>query len=406
MYCLLDVNNMLIRQKYLERIKPFMGKKLIKVLTGQRRVGKSVLLQTIAHMISVEKQETQILFIDMEQYSFDFIKNYQDLMNYITTEKKKDSVALFIDEVQNVAGFEKALRSLYSDPHFDIYISGSNANLLSSELGTLLSGRYIEIEVFPLIYNEYLELYNTKDSEQNFNIYLQFGGLPGLAELPDIVAIKKEYLRNIYTSILFRDVVKRNQIRNISFLENLIRFSADNIGSLVSATKISTYLKSQNLNISTNAVIEYLDFMCNAFIVKKVKRYDVIGKKLFEIGEKYYYNDLGIRNIITGFKISEIQKYLENIVFNHLVANQYNVKIGQVGSHEIDFIAEKNNEKKYIQVCYLLENEATIEREFGNLKKIKDNYEKFVVSADAIKFSNTIEGIKHITIRDFLLNFS
>lgn len=397
---------MLLREKYIERIRPFMGKKLIKVLTGQRRVGKSVLLQSIADIIKAENSTIQILYIDMEKYEFDKLKTYIELMEYITSNKQAEKVALFIDEIQSIQGFEKALRSLYSDNSFDLYISGSNANLLSSELGTLLSGRYIEIEVYPLVYSEYLELKNEVDSGDSFNSYLQFGGLPGLVELPDIKSIKEEYLRNIYTSILYRDVIKRNQIRNIVFLENLVRFTADNIGSLLSATKISSYLKSQNLKISTNSVIEYLDYLCNSFIIRKVKRYDVIGKKIFEIGEKYYFEDLGIRNAIAGFKATEVQKYLENIVFNHLKANQYDVKIGQIGSKEIDFIAEKNNEKKYIQVCYLLNNETIIEREFGNLLAIKDNYEKVVVSTDSIKSSNTFSGIKHVSIRDFLLNFN
>ncbi len=396
---------MLVREKYINRIKPFMSKLLIKVLTGQRRVGKSVLLKTIANIINSENPEVQIMYIDMEKFEFDGIKNYVDLMQYIKANKQNEKIALIIDEIQDIQGFEKALRSLYADENFDIYISGSNANLLSGELGTLLGGRYIEIEVHPLVYSEFLELKKVQDSAEMFQEYLQLGGLPGLAQMPDSLAIKQEYLRNIYTSILFRDIIKRNQIRNIVFLENLIHFVADNIGSLFSATKISDYLKSQNVKISTNSVIEYLEYLTQAFIIRKVKRYDVIGKKIFEIGEKYYFEDLGIRNSIVGYRATEIQKYLENIVFNHLKANEYNVKVGQIGNKEVDFIAEKNNEKKYIQVCYLLENESTIEREFGNLKMIKDNYEKMVISADTISSLNTIEGIKHLSIREFLLTF-
>lgn len=382
-----------------------MGKLLIKVLTGQRRVGKSVLLKTIANIINSENPKVQIMYIDMEKFEFDGIKNYVDLMEYIKGNKQNEKIALIIDEIQDIQGFEKALRSLYADENFDIYISGSNANLLSGELGTLLGGRYIEIEVHPLVYSEFLELKKVQDSAKMFQEYLQLGGLPGLAQMPDSLAIKQEYLRNIYTSILFRDIIKRNQIRNIVFLENLIHFVADNIGSLFSATKISDYLKSQNIKISTNSVIEYLEYLTQAFIIRKVKRYDVIGKKIFEIGEKYYFEDLGIRNSIVGYRATEIQKYLENVVFNHLKANEYNVKVGQIGNKEVDFIAEKNNEKKYIQVCYLLENETTIEREFRNLKMIKDNYEKMVISADTISSLNTIEGIKHLSIREFLLTF-
>ena len=342
----------------------------------------------------------------MEKFEFDEIKTYIDLMRYVENTKNSEKIALFIDEVQNIAEFEKALRSLYSEPDFDIYISGSNANVLSGELGTLLGGRYIEIEVYPLVYNEFLALKDGEDTTQNFNEYLQFGGLPGLFELSESDKVRVEYLRNIYTSILFRDIIKRNQIRNVNFLENLVHFVANNIGSLFSATKISACLKSQNQKISTNIVIEYLDFLCDAFIIRKVKRYDITGKKLFEIGEKYYFEDLGIRNSIVGFRSTEINKYLENIVFNHLKANEYDVKTGQIGKNEIDFIAEKNSEKTYIQVCYMLENQATIEREFGNLKLINDNYEKIVVSMDAIENANTVDGIKHLSVREFLLNYS
>jgi uncharacterized protein len=396
---------MLVRQIYIERIRPFMNKKLVKVLTGQRRVGKSVILQIIAEIIKAENPDTQIMFLDMENYAFDFLKTYIDLMEYIKINKKSEKIALFIDEIQNIDGFEKALRSLYSDQNFDIYITGSNANLLSGELGTLLSGRYIEIEVFPLIYTEYLELNKLADSETNFYTYLKFGGLPGLSELPENEAIKEEYLQNIYTSILFRDVIKRNQIRNIVFLENLVNFAANNIGSLLSSTKISKYLKSQNLNISTNIVIEYLDYLCNAFIIRKIKRYDVNGKKIFEIGEKYYFEDMGIRNALVGYRATEIQKHLENIVFNHLQAKQYRVTIGQIGDKEVDFVAEKNGERKYIQVTYLLSDQSTIDREFGNLLSIKDNYAKYVVSMDKLFSKNTIDGIFHLSIQDFLLNF-
>ena len=397
--------DMLIRNKYIERIKPFINKRLIKVLTGQRRVGKSVLLQTLAGILKQQNSDIQILYLDMEKYEFDSIKNYVDLMEYIKANKKADKIALFIDEIQGITEFEKALRSLYSDSNFDIYISGSNANLLSSELSTLLGGRYIEFEIHPFVYTEFLELKQIEDNDANFNSFLKFGGLPGLSDFEDNVGMKEEYLKNIYTSIIFRDVVRRNQIRNIAFLENLIQFVADNIGSLLSSTQISKYLKSQKLNISTNIVIEYLDYLCNAFIIRKVKRYDVKGKRMFEIGEKYYFEDLGIRNSIVGYRTTEVHKYLENVVFNHLKANGYNVKVGQIGSKEIDFVAEKNNEKKYIQVCYLLDSEKTIAREFGNLNEIKDNFEKIVLSLDAIKNGNSFEGIKNMSIRDFLISF-
>jgi uncharacterized protein len=395
---------MIERKIYLNRIMPFVGKKLIKVFTGQRRVGKSHLLRTIAKKLESTISGIQIMMIDKEKFEFDNIVNYVDLMQYIEQNRKAEKIGLFIDEVQDIESFEKALRSLYSEDAFDIYISGSNANLLSGELGTLLSGRYIEIEVLPFTYNEFLEINQTTNSEANFNKYLQFGALPGLNELPDVDYLKEEYLKNIYNSIMFRDVIKRNQIRNVVFLENLIHFVADNIGSLVSSNKISEYLKSQKTNISTNSVIEYLELLCNAFIIRKVKRLDIKGKRVFEIGEKYFFEDLGIRHAIVGYRSTDIQKFLENIVFNHLKAMQYKVSVGIFDNKEIDFVAEKNGERKYIQVAYLLTDQNTIEREFGNLLNIKDNYPKYVVSMDKHLGKNTIDGIFHLSVQDFLMN--
>lgn len=404
--CLFFIRNMIKRKIYLERVLPFVGKKLVKVFTGQRRVGKSHLLKTIAQELQVLLPDIQIMLIDKEKFEFASIENYVDLMQYIELNRKAEKIGLFIDEVQDIENFEKALRSLYSEDAFDIYVSGSNANLLSGELSTLLSGRYIEIEVFPFTYNEFLEINNTQSSDENFNKYLQFGALPGLNELPDKDYLKEEYLKNIYNSIMFKDVIRRNQIRNVVFLENLLHFVANNIGSLVSSNKISDYLKSQKTNISINSVIEYLEMLCNAFVIRKVKRLDIKGERVFEIGEKYYFEDLGIRNAIVGYRFTDIQKLLENIVFNHLKAMQYKVSVGIFHNKEIDFVAEKCGERKYIQVSYLLVDQNTLDREFGNLLQIKDNYAKYVISMDKNIGKNTYEGIFHLSIQEFLVTFN
>ncbi len=391
------------RKKYLEQLKPFISKPLIKVLIGQRRVGKSFLLEIIAQELTTEG--VQVIYIDKESYEFNDITDYKSLNKYITDTAESSKVAILIDEVQEIAEFEKSLRNFYKKPNFDIYITGSNANLLSGELATLLSGRFIEIEVHPLDYREYLEINETENDEINFLKYLQFGGMVGLSILPDEAKVKREYLQNIYNSILYKDIIKRNQIRNVAFLENLVHYIADNVGSQVSAKKISDYLKSQKVQISINTVIDYLKFLTDAFIIRKVKRQDINGKKIFEIGEKYYFEDLGIRNNIAGFSPKDIQKVYENIVFCHLKSNGYEIKTGAWGDKEVDFIASKNGEISYFQVTYLLIEQSTFDREFGNLLLIKDNFPKYVISQDVLPSPNTYKGIVHLSLRQFLFEF-
>jgi predicted AAA+ superfamily ATPase len=392
------------RPFYLDKIKPFMGKSLIKVLIGQRRVGKSYLLLQIKDLIQQQNPATQIVYINKEQHEFAGIKNDSDLFNYLTNtivENKK--IALFIDEVQDIESFEIVLRDLVTRDNFDIYCTGSNANLLSGELATFLSGRYIEIRVHGLSYEEFLMFYNVNDTVITFNNYLKIGGLPFLINLNPEVQFANEYLKSIYNTIVLKDVVTRFNIRNITFLENLIAFLADNIGSLFSAKKISDYLKSQKINISTQVIIDYLAYLETSFLICKVKRADIEGKKIFEIGEKYFFEDIGIRNSIVGYKANDIHKLLENIVYLHLRIAGYMVFVGKDGDKEIDFIAEKMGEKIYVQVAYLLSNEETIEREFGNLLNISDNYPKYVVTMDELSDVATYKGIGRLHVKDFCL---
>ena len=388
------------RPSYSRRVTPFIGTNLIKVFTGQRRVGKSYLMLQV--MESLRQAGSHVIHIDKEKYEFDFIKNYADLMEYIEQHKKEKN-ALFIDEIQDIDLFEKALRSLYNDPAFDIYITGSNATMLSGELATYLSGRYVEIRVHALSYPEFLVFHQQTDTAESFMAYLQFGGLPNLIHLLLQASVVYDYLKNVYNTILVKDVIKRNQIRNVYFLENLVNYVADNIGSIVSSKRISDYLRSQKLSISNNTVNDYLGFLENSFFIAKVNRATIQGRKVFEIHQKYYFEDIGLRNAIVGYRPNDIHKLLENVVYNHLIINEYAVTVGVDGVNEIDFVAEKNGEKMYVQVCYLLQDPSTVEREFGNLLNIPDQYPKYVVSMDTLISPNTYQGIKHLTVRAFLL---
>lgn len=392
------------RPLYLDRLKPFIGKSLIKVLIGQRRVGKSYLLMQLRDIIKKQSPEIQIIYINKEQHEFSTITNSDDLFQYLKeTVVGEGKVALFIDEIQDIESFEITLRDLATRGNYDIYCTGSNANLLSSELATFLSGRYIEIKVFGLSYSEFLIFYNVDDTLASFQNYLKFGGLPYLINLETSIQVAYEYLTSIYNTILLKDVVARFKLRNFKFLENLVAFLADNTGSIVSSKKISDYLKSQKINISTQVVIDYLGYLEASFLISKVKRTGIEGKKIFEIGEKYFFEDIGIRNAIVGYKTSDIHKILENVVFLHLRMAGYSVTVGLEGAKEIDFIAQKAGEKIYVQVAYLLTNEDTINREYGNLLEIQDNFPKYVVTMDELSEISTYKGIYRMHVKNFCL---
>ncbi|NHB70354.1 ATP-binding protein [Perlabentimonas gracilis] len=392
------------RPMYIERIKPFIGKSLIKVLVGQRRVGKSYLLMQLKDLIKTQESDTQIIYINKEQNEFSSIKNSDDLFSYINENVKgSGKVALFIDEIQDIESFEITLRDLATRKKYDIYCTGSNANLLSGELATFLCGRYIEIKVFGLSYAEFLIFNKISDTVDSFKEYMQFGGLPYLINLSNEIQVAYEYLTSIYNTILLKDVVARFNIRNVKFLENLVAFLSDNLGSIVSSKKISEYLKSQKINISTQVVIDYLGYLESSFLIFKVKRTGIEGKKIFEIGEKYFFEDVGIRNAIVGYKATDIHKILENIVYLHLRMAGYSVTVGVEGKKEVDFIAQKAGNKIYVQVAYMLTNEEMINREFGNLLEIPDNFPKYVVTMDEIPEISTYKGVVRMHIKDFCL---
>ena len=394
------------RAAYYKQIEPYIGdNKLIKVLIGQRRVGKSYILFQLMEEIKKRNPAMEILYINKEDYAFDFIKTYSDLIAYLKLKKKsKGNTCLFIDEVQDIQSFEKALRSLQASGIYDIYCTGSNASLLSGELATYLAGRYIQIRIYSLTYPEFLQFHKLKESAESFQKYIKFGGMPHLINLRNEERIYYEYLRNIIDSIVLRDVVSRFKVRNVGFLQDLIHFLADNIGSIVSAKRISDYLKSQKINLLPKSVLEYLYYLETVFFVEKVKRTEIGGRKIFEIGDKFYFEDLGMRHTLIPFQQKDIHKVLENLVYHHLRSKQFDVFIGKQGDREIDFVAERNGEKYYIQVAYLIPDEKTHEREFGNLLKIGDNFPKMVVSMDELA-GGQHKGIEHWSIRKFLTKF-
>lgn len=394
--------NYISRPIYLNRISPFIGQNLIKVLIGQRRVGKSYLLLQLMDMIMEKEPDANILYINKELHEFESIQNHTSLNKYLADHiKPRVRNYIFIDEIQDISGFEKSLRSLQAKGQQDIYITGSNAFLLSGELATYLSGRYIEFKIFGLTYSEFLDFRKENDNSTVFFHYLKFGGLPYLVNLGLKDELVFDYLRNIYAAILFKDVVARHSIRNISLLENLVRYLADNIGSLLSAKSVSDFLKAQKISVSPNVILNYLSFLEEAFFILKVNRTELRGKKIFEIGQKYYLEDLGLRHALLGYRATDIAKILENIVYLHLRVAGYEVYVGKYLDKEIDFVCQRGNEKLYIQVAYLLVDESTIKREFGNMELIADNYPKYVLSMDEQSLGNR-NGIEHRHIRDFL----
>lgn len=391
------------RPHYINRVEPFIGKNIIKVFTGQRRVGKSYLLFQLINHILAQNANACIVYINKEDLEFSTIKTAEDLINYVKTNQSNvEKTYLFIDEIQEIENFNLALRSLLLNEQLDIYCTGSNANMLSSDIAGHLSGRYIEITVHSLSYSEFLIFNSLTDTDYSMDLFLKFGGLPYLKHLKLEDSIVFEYLKNIYTTIIYRDIINRFAIRNLPFLEQLVQFIASNTGSVFSIKKISDFLKSQKTNIPPNQVQIYLQHLANAFLIHRVPRYDIVAKRLFEIGEKYYFENLGIRHAIWGYRIEDRGKILENAVYNQLLFLGYKVKVGVLGANEIDFIAEKEGEKRYIQVALTINDTKTIEREFGNLIQIKDNYNKIVITLDQYT-GNTYQGIEVVNMRTFCL---
>ncbi len=387
----------------LKKTIPFVDKDIIKVIIGQRRVGKSTFLLQIMDWIKKEDKKAHIIFINKELHEFDAIKTHVDLINFVKTQAKRGHKNyVFVDEVQDIEEFEKALRSLLAEGKHDIFCSGSNAHLLSGELATYLSGRFVEIKVHSLSYQEFLTFHQLENNNESLLKYIKYGGLPFLKFVGLDDSISYDYLRNVYSTILLKDVTQRFAIRNIAFLESLVAFLADNIGFIVSAKKISDFLISQRMKISPNVVLNYLSYLAQAYFIDRVPRFDIRGKKIFEIHEKCYFEDLGLRHAITGYKQTEVSGVLENLIYHHLVVLGYKISVGQLGVKEIDFVCERGGERFYVQVAYSI-NEHSRDREFGNLMAIQDNFPKYVVSMDELIGSASYQGITHLHVRDFLM---
>lgn len=394
----------IIRQAYIDKIEKYLGKETIIVLVGQRRVGKSYMMKTVRDQ-KASNPDNNIIYIDKEKREFDSIRNYQDLNQYIDEHfvASKHNYIL-IDEIQDITEFERSIRSFRTEPNTDIIITSSNAKMLSNELSTLIGGRYKEIYIQSLSYEEFLVFHQLPDNDDSLAKYIQYGGLPGLAKIGLEEDDAREYQMDIFHMVLLKDVIMRNQIRNVPFLENLVRFLADNTGKLISANSIAKYMKSQGESITSTVIINYISFLCEAYILHKVNRFDIHGKRIFETNDKFYFEDNGIRNALAGgTREGDIEKVIENIIYQHLIRLGYQVYVGQLQAGEIDFVCTKpDGQRIYVQASYIIADMATREREFGNLRAINDNYPKYVISMTPLLTRNDDNGITHLHLRKFL----
>ena len=398
---------MVIREKYLKRMIDAKDTEFIKVITGVRRSGKSTLLLMFKdYLVHHHVKEENIIYINFESAMYDDIKNYKDLYQYIQKRIKDSKVYLLLDEVQNVEAWEKAINSFKVDFDIDIYITGSNAYLLSSELSTLLSGRYIEIKVYPLSFKEYLVFnqYDNQNIEDKFYEYLRYGGLPAITLIKNNDELVLSYLNDIYNTIVKKDIIDRNNIKDSALLENIIKYLVTNIGSSISANKISDYLNSNKIVEKSNhqTIDNYLNMLEKSFIMYKADRTDIRSKSLLKTLGKYYISDTGIRNIILGFRNIDEGHLLENVVYLELLRRGYRVNIGKTNDYEVNFVAEDPNDIKYFQVTKTLLSDEVKEREIRSLESINDNYEKIILTMDK-PISRDYNGIKVMNIIEWLL---
>ena len=398
---------MINRELYMNKLLAYKDTEFIKIITGIRRCGKSSLLKLFMEKILEENKTANVIYMNFESFEFDDITNYKDMYNKIKEKiNKKEKNYILLDEVQRIKEWEKAVNALTVDFNSDIYITGSNAYLLSSELSTFLSGRYIEIRILPLSFKEFLDFTKLEDNltiDDKFIEYVKFGGMPGIITLKNEENLYENAIKGIYNTVFMKDVVERNKLVDATLLEKILKFLMSNIGSLISSKKIADFLTSQGTKITHNTVLNYLKMLENAYIIYRVPRYDIKGKELLKTLEKYYIVDTGIRNIILGFRNSDFGHIIENIVYFELLRRGYEVTIGKTDSLEVDFIATNSNDKKYYQVTYTMINESVKNRELNSLKNINDNYEKTVLTMDKL-YNNTCEdGIKIKYLIDFLL---
>lgn len=399
---------MIKRESYMNRIRPFIGNDLVKVLTGIRRSGKSVMLELIQEELADQGvSRRQMISLNFENMSNAHLCTAEALHDEIIqrVSQMEGKVYLFFDEIQEVAAWEKCINSFRVEMDCDIYITGSNAKLLSGELATYLAGRYVEFVIYPFSFGEFMELYHTlfptADTRECFSKYLTAGGMPYLSNLRYDEVSSRQYLRDLFNSVELKDIVKRNNIRDVDMLERIITYITANIGTTFSSTAISKYLKSEGRSVSPETVLNYIKACTDAFLFYQVKRQDLRGKKILAVNEKYYVADHGVREAVFGGNMRDINLVLENIVYMELLRRGYTVTVGKIADKEIDFVCEDKGNKLYIQVAYLLASEDTIRREFGVFADVRDNFPKYVVTLD--EFDMSRDGIKHRNIRDFLL---
>jgi len=394
------------RQHYADKVDAWIGKGQIIVLTGQRRVGKSYILKDFVERHKSEPQ-TNFIYINKERKKFDAIKTHEQLNAYIDEHMVEDAHNfILIDEVQEIECWEKSVRSYRMEDDTDIIITGSNSKMLSSELGTLIGGRYQEIYIQSLSYQEFLLFHGLEESDEALWKYLNYGGLPGLMQIGlDDEDLVWDYIKGVYHTVMLKDIVERNSIRNVAFLNTLLRYFADTIGKLNSLNNISKFMKSQGQDVAVKSIASYLGYFKDAYLLSTVDRFDIHGKKLLESNEKLYFGDIGLRNLIAGGeRQGDMEKILENVVYQQLLRMGYTVNVGQLRVGEVDFVCTKSNERIYVQVTYLIASEETEDREFGCLENIQDNYPKYVISMTPLVRKSDRQGIIHMGLREFLRN--
>ncbi len=398
---------MIERKIYMDKLLAYKDTEFIKVITGIRRCGKSSLLKLFKEKIIKDDNETNVIYMNFESFEFDEIINYRDMYNEIKKNIEKEKMNyILLDEVQRVKEWEKCVNSLQVDFKCDIYITGSNAYILSSELSTYLSGRYIEIKMLPLSFKEFLDFSPKKDSEsidEKFNEYIKFGGMPGVISLNNNEDLYENAIKGIYNTVFMKDVIERNKLVDAILLEKILKFLMSNVGSLISSKKVADYLTSQGTKITHNTVLNYFEMLENSYIIYKAQRYDIRGKEVLKTLEKYYIVDTGIRNIILGFNNLDFGHIIENIVYFELLRRGYEVTVGKKDSLEVDFVATKSNDKKYYQVTLSMMDENVKDRELKPLKDIRDNYEKTILTMDKLYADTSEDGIKIKYLIDFLM---
>lgn len=394
------------REYYASKVDAWIGKGQIIVLTGQRRVGKSYILKDFLERHK-DKPRTNFIYINKERKKFDAITTHEQLNAYVDEHMVEDvHNFILIDEVQEIDGWEKSVRNYRLEYDTDVIITGSNSKMLSSELSTLIGGRYQEIYVQSLSYQEFLQFHKLNDDDEALWKYLNYGGLPGLMQLGlDDEDLVWDYIKGVYHTVMLKDIVERQSIRNVSFLNVLLRYFADTIGKLTSLNNISKFMKSQGQDVAVKSITSYLGYFKDAYLLSSVERYDIHGKKLLESNEKIYFGDVGLRNLIAGGeREGDIEKVIENVVYQQLVRMGYAVTVGQLKAGEVDFVCTKTNERIYVQMAYLIASQETEEREFGSLSNIKDNYPKYVISMTPLVKRSDRSGITHLGLREFLKN--